>query len=59
MYEKPVLQRFGTFRELTQWGFANASDGGSIFVISGCSTTVRGVTFNIGCPAPTPGPTTS
>ena len=64
MYEKPVLQRFGTFRELTQIGFNNATDGGSIFGISspGCSTRIWGRTINIGCPVPapqTPGPVTS
>lgn len=52
MYEKPALEKFGTFRDLTQWGFANASDGGSIFGISssGCSTRIRRRTINIGCP---------
>jgi hypothetical protein len=66
MYQKPVLQRFGTFRELTQIGLNNATDGGSIFGISssGCSTTIWGRTFEIGCPttaAPsaTVGPVTS
>lgn len=27
MYRKPTLERFGTFRELTQVGFQGASDG--------------------------------
>lgn len=62
MYSKPALQKFGTFRDLTRWGLANASDGGSIFGISspGCSTDLRrwgyNHTINIGCPTT---PTTS
>lgn len=57
-YAKPELTKFGAFRELTQWGFASASDGGSIFGISspGCSTGLGGgrVSIQIGCPnAPT------
>lgn len=27
MYTKPTLERYGTFRELTQVGFQGASDG--------------------------------
>ncbi|MDQ6827757.1 MAG: lasso RiPP family leader peptide-containing protein [Gemmatimonadota bacterium] len=27
MYNKPRVERFGTFRELTQQGFQGASDG--------------------------------
>jgi hypothetical protein len=54
MYQKPALEKFGTFRDLTQWGLASASDGGSIFGISstGCSTRIGRRTFEIGCPAP-------
>lgn len=65
MYQKPVLQRFGTFRELTQIGLNNSTDGGSIFGISspGCTRTIWGRTFEIGCPTSTPsaavGPVTS
>lgn len=53
MYQKPVLEKFGSFRELTQWGFQNASDGGSIFGIGspGCTTRIWGQTIEIGCPA--------
>jgi hypothetical protein len=29
-YEKPALQRFGTFRELTLVGWKFASDGGTV-----------------------------
>jgi hypothetical protein len=49
MYSKPKLERFGTFRELTQWGLQSATDGGSIFGIGspGCST----FGFEIDCPA--------
>lgn len=58
MYEKPLLQRFGTFRELTQLGLASSTDGASIFGIGspGCSTTIGGHTWEIGCPT---GATTS
>lgn len=30
MYEKPKVQRFGTFRELTQAGVTGACDGFSV-----------------------------
>ncbi len=30
MYEKPTLEKFGTFRELTQIGFSGATDGFTI-----------------------------
>lgn len=58
MYEKPLLQRFGTFRELTRWGLNSSTDGGSIFGIGspGCSTTIWGHTWEIGCDQ---GPSTS
>jgi hypothetical protein len=44
MYQKPQVVRFGTFRELTLYGFsAPDCDGGSILGIGG----------NLkGCPAP-------
>ncbi|MBK7905638.1 MAG: lasso RiPP family leader peptide-containing protein [Gemmatimonadetes bacterium] len=60
MYQKPTLEKFGSFRELTQWGFASASDGGSIFGISssGCSTRIRRRTVNIGCPTTQGDPST-
>jgi hypothetical protein len=35
MYEKPKLERFGTFRELTQIGLNSDADGAVIFGI-GC-----------------------
>ncbi|MBX3173940.1 MAG: lasso RiPP family leader peptide-containing protein [Gemmatimonadaceae bacterium] len=59
MYEKPTLQRFGTFRELTLLGFSSSTDGASIFGIGspGCSTTIGRHTYEIGCPSS--GPTTS
>lgn len=55
MYEKPTLQRFGSFRELTLLGFASSTDGASIFGIGspGCSTTIWGRTYEIGCDGPT------
>ena len=34
MYVKPSLQRFGTFRELTQIGLTAASDGASILSVN-------------------------
>lgn len=59
MYQKPSLEKFGSFRDLTQWGFASASDGGSIFGISssGCQTRIGRRTVSIGCPT-TGGPST-
>jgi len=49
MYSKPAVQKFGSFRELTQLGFSSASDGASIWGISspGCET--FGV--ELGCPS--------
>lgn len=41
MYQKPAVQMFGSFRELTRIGFSNASDGASILGIGngeGCYT---------------------
>ena len=60
MYQKPSLEKFGTFRDLTPWGFSSATDGGSIFGIGspGCQTTIRSNTYSIGCPT-TDGPTSS
>jgi hypothetical protein len=29
-YKKPMLERFGTFRELTQVGWASINDGGTM-----------------------------
>ena len=61
MYKTPKLERFGTFRELTRWGFSSASDGGSILGIGsvGCQTDLSnwgGGTYSIKCPT---GATTS
>ncbi len=36
MYEKPTVQKFGTFRDLTQAGCTGASDGAT-FMGSGTS----------------------
>ena len=30
VYQKPVLQKFGTFRDLTRIGFTGSSDGASV-----------------------------
>jgi hypothetical protein len=55
-YQKPLVEKFGTFRELTRFGISSASDGASIFGIGtspGCDSRLLGP---IGCPT---GPTTS
>jgi hypothetical protein len=58
-YQKPLVEKLGSFRELTRFGLASATDGASIFGIGspGCSTTWLGTTYEIGCPED--GPTTS
>ena len=58
MYEKPTVEKFGTFRELTRLGIHGGSDGVSIFgpgtpAAPGCSTTLDGQTYDIRCPQPT------
>lgn len=55
MYQKPSIQKYGTFRELTRWGLSSASDGGSILGIGspGCQTDLSRWgygTIEIGCP---------
>jgi hypothetical protein len=36
MYQKPKLERYGTFRDLTLWGFsAPDCDGGSVYGAGG------------------------
>lgn len=61
VYQKPTVEKLGTFRELTRWGFSSASDGGSILGIGspGCQTDFTqwgyGV-VSINCPT---GPTAS
>ncbi len=53
MYQKPQLQKFGTFRELTLLGLNSSTDGAVIFGIGspGCSTTIGKWTWEIGCPS--------
>jgi hypothetical protein len=49
-YQKPLVEKFGTFRELTQLGISSASDGASIFGIGtspGCESRLLG---EVGCP---------
>lgn len=46
MYQKPTLKKFGTFRELTQFGTAGASDGQVTLGDPGCL--INDVSF--GCP---------
>ncbi|CAA9355645.1 MAG: hypothetical protein AVDCRST_MAG11-3785 [uncultured Gemmatimonadaceae bacterium] len=53
MYEKPEVQRFGTFRELTKFGAQAGSDIGSVFGITGCSANDRESEF--GCAVPSGG----
>lgn len=47
VYQKPAVQKFGSFRELTQVGFLASSDGASAFGIgndgSGCWTDSQGM----------------
>lgn len=43
MYEKPKVERFGSFRELTLWGTDKDGDGGIIFGIGdGCNVWAKG-----------------
>ncbi|MBL8998678.1 MAG: lasso RiPP family leader peptide-containing protein [Gemmatimonadales bacterium] len=54
-YHRPKLERFGSFRELTKWGLASASDGGSILgnASPGCQTDLSRWgygTISIDCP---------
>lgn len=51
MYQKPLLQKFGSFRELTLLGLSSSTDGAVIFGIGspGCSTDLWGRTWEIGC----------
>lgn len=37
-YRKPAVERFGTFRDLTQLGFAEATDFAGGFGIAGCNS---------------------
>lgn len=36
MYQKPTLQKFGTFRELTRIGTGADGDGGIVGFLDGC-----------------------
>ncbi len=62
MYQKPSLERFGSFRELTQIGFSGASDGFTIIgppvgaPTTGCNLADP---LNTGCGAGNTGPTAS
>lgn len=52
-YQKPTVEKFGSFRDLTLLGLNQSTDGASIFgVVSspGCSTTWGGKEYRIGCP---------
>lgn len=42
MYHKPVLQRFGTLRELTLIGWGPDGDGGFLGYIDGCQFIATG-----------------
>ena len=50
-YQKPTLEKFGAFRDLTRLGFSSANDGASIFGSNGCVIQYQGKTYEIGCPA--------
>lgn len=51
-YQKPTVEKFGAFRDLTLLGLSSSTDGASIFGVTspGCSTTWRGTEYRIGCP---------
>ena len=51
IYQKPTLEKFGTFRDLTRLGFNKANDGVGIFGTVGCSSQWNGQTYEYGCPA--------
>jgi hypothetical protein len=42
-YEKPALERFGGFRELTLLGMLGVGDGGSMLCAAPCEADVAGV----------------
>jgi hypothetical protein len=41
-YEKPTLQRYGTFRELTEIGFGPDGDGGIFGLLDGSTINTSG-----------------
>jgi hypothetical protein len=41
MYQKPTLQKFGTFRELTRLGLGDDGDGGINGHLDGCAIGCR------------------
>jgi hypothetical protein len=45
MYEKPMLERFGTFRELTRLGLDQGNDLFSGFGIPGCDASTGAADF--------------
>jgi hypothetical protein len=49
MYEKPKLERFGTFRELTLLGIDSGQDAGGMFGL-GCDGSPGALDFAV-CPA--------
>ena len=51
IYQKPTLEKFGTFRDLTRLGIDRANDGVGIFGTVGCSSQWNGQTYEYGCPA--------
>ena len=53
-YQKPALEKFGTFRDLTRLGLRSASDGASILgdvTSDGCRTGSGPTAVRIGCPS--------
>jgi hypothetical protein len=51
MYQKPVLQKFGSFRDLTLLGVNGSTDGAVVLGITstGCTETADKWTWNLGC----------
>jgi hypothetical protein len=60
-YQKPRLERFGDFREMTRWGMSDlAYDGGyGGTVLNGCGITPCGQPPTGGQPGSPGGPSTS
>jgi hypothetical protein len=53
-YTKPIIERLGTFRELTRWGFTGSNDGATFFGSAspgGCEVyDAQGNKYQVQCP---------
>ena len=54
-YSKPFIERLGTFRELTRWGFTGSNDGavmfGGVASPGGCEIyDAQGNKYSVQCP---------